>query len=218
MPVRTPREVLQVRLYGVTSGYCRKRAGSDRINCDIGAVICSIWKPWLLLAASTDLIYIHNQWGKTASVGSPVCCWWRGWVARWPGKVLSALRVLQFLHKGSAITGLREVKRSQNLTLSLSCVVSYPLLEETNQPKAPADNVAINIDIFLKKGRLNDYKEINCKIWRRQSKRLWKMCWVSILEIAFCRLSTAAYGENENKRNFRDQTTACCVLQTVEMT
>lgn len=37
MPVRKPREVPQVRLYGVTSGYCRKRAGSDRTNCDIGA-------------------------------------------------------------------------------------------------------------------------------------------------------------------------------------
>jgi hypothetical protein len=69
----------------------------------------------------------------------------------WPCKVLPAIRVVQFLRKGSAITGLREVARSQKLTLSLSCVVSYPLLDDNNQPKPPADNVVINIDIFLKK-------------------------------------------------------------------
>ena len=69
--------------------------------------------------------------------------------------------VVQFLRKGSAITGIRDVARSQKLTLSLYCVASYPLLDNINQPKALADTVAINTDIFLEKKRLNDYKEIN---------------------------------------------------------
>jgi hypothetical protein len=47
---------------------------------------------------------------------------------------------------------------------------------------------------------------------------LCKMCSGSILEIAFRRLSTAAYGKNANRRNFRDQNTANCVLQAAEMT
>ena len=64
--------------------------------------------------------------------------------------MLSALRVVECLRKGSALRGLREVASSQKLTLSLCCVVSYSLLDDINQPKATADYVAINIDIFLK--------------------------------------------------------------------
>jgi hypothetical protein len=56
------------------------------------------------------------------------------------------------------LQGSGKVERSQNLTLSPSCVVSYPLFKETNQPKAPADKVVINIDIFLKKKKVKRLK------------------------------------------------------------
>jgi len=47
---------------------------------------------------------------------------------------------------------------------------------------------------------------------------LCKMSSGSILEIAFRCFISAAHGENEDERNIRDQNTAYCVLQTVEMT
>ena len=143
-----------------------KRAPSQLAPALISVLaICSIWKPCLLLAASTDFIYIDNQRGKTAYVGSPVCCGGGEEWPMWPCRVRSALRVVQFRRKGSAITGLREVAWSQEMTLSLSCAVSYHSLTILTSPKRPL-TMWLSILIFLWRKRLNDYKELNWIIWR----------------------------------------------------
>ena len=51
--------------------------------------------------------------------------------------------------------------RKTQLTMLLSCVVLCPLFDDPNQPKALVDNVAINIDVFSEKKKLNDSKETN---------------------------------------------------------
>jgi len=153
MPVRKAREVPQVRLYGVTSSYCKKRAGRLRSHeqwyrCwqsapseNLGCLLLLLLTWFTLIIGGEKLRVLDQRFVVGGAEERPM----------WPCKVRSAITVVQFLRKGSAITGLRDVARSHKLTLSLSCVVSYPTLDDTKQPKAPADTVAINIDIFLNK-------------------------------------------------------------------